>query len=169
MAGRNPRIRPRAPGPDHRLTARSRPTGPHALTTLGCNRGCLGQRFRTRRGSVGKNTPGCAGAFVGCCLGRGLGHGTGAWWTRAWGLTAWGLTRNRRRTCGQWMGGKHWRVLRRFDWSSGQDQPDHHSHPYEVLKTIGSVLVNSPGRDCAFAVKSGRWLHVTKSHQKPTC
>jgi len=55
-------------------------------------------------------------------------------------------------------GGKHWQVLRRFDWSSGQGQSDHHSHPYEVLKTIGALFGNSRGVSCAFTLKPGSVL-----------
>lgn len=50
-------------------------------------------------------------------------------------------------------GGKHWRDLRRFDWPSGQDQSDHHSHPYEVIKRLRAVVENSRGASCAFALK----------------
>lgn len=50
-------------------------------------------------------------------------------------------------------GGNHWRDLRRFDWSSGQDQSDHHSHPYEVIKRLRASVENSPGASCAFAIK----------------
>lgn len=50
-------------------------------------------------------------------------------------------------------GGNHWRDLRRFDWPSGQDQSDHHSHPYEVIKRLRAAVENSRGASCAFAIK----------------
>ena len=62
-------------------------------------------------------------------------------------------------------GGMHWRVLRRLDWSSGQDQPDHHSHPYEVVKTLRPAVGSYRGSSWAFAIKC---LHkLSRLHEVP--